>query len=62
MHPVWQQGKLINFCKGKGIVVTAYSPLGANGASWGTKKVMECDVLKEIARERGKSLPQVLYS
>ena len=61
MHPVWQQKKLINFCKEKGIQVTAYSPLGANGASWGTKKVMDSEVLKEIAEKKGKSIAQVLY-
>lgn len=61
MHPVWQQKKLVNFCKEKGILVTAYSPLGGNSTPWGTQSVMECDVLKEIARTRGKSLPQVLY-
>lgn len=59
MHPIWQQKKLINFCKENGIHVTAYSPLGANGAPWGTKTVMDCDVLKEIAKDKGKSLPQV---
>lgn len=59
MHPVWQQRKLIHFCKEKGIQVTAFSPLGANGAPWGTKNVMECNVLKEIASERKKSLPQI---
>ncbi|KAK8931156.1 Non-functional NADPH-dependent codeinone reductase 2 [Platanthera zijinensis] len=59
MHPLWQQKKLIDFCSAKGILVSAYSPLGANGAPWGTPKVMECQELKEIAAARGKSLAQV---
>ncbi|PKU80821.1 non-functional NADPH-dependent codeinone reductase 2 [Dendrobium catenatum] len=59
MHPLWQQKKLTNFCKEKGIVVSAYSPLGANGAPWGTIKVMECRELKEIAAARGKSIAQI---
>nr|XP_010932505.1 non-functional NADPH-dependent codeinone reductase 2 [Elaeis guineensis] len=59
MHPVWQQKKLMDFCKDKGIQVCAYSPLGANGARWGTKKVMESDVLKKIALAKGKSTAQV---
>ncbi|KAG1358791.1 Deoxymugineic acid synthase 1 [Cocos nucifera] len=59
MHPVWQQKKLMDFCKDKGIQVCAYSPLGANGTPWGTKKVMESDVLKKIALAKGKSTAQV---
>ncbi|XP_008789227.2 non-functional NADPH-dependent codeinone reductase 2-like [Phoenix dactylifera] len=59
MHPVWQQKKLMNFCKDKGIQVCAYSPLGANGTPWGTNQVMECDVLKKIALAKGKSTAQV---
>lgn len=59
MHPVWQQKKLINFCKQRGIQVTAYSPLGSNGSPWGTKKVMESEILEEIASIRGMSLPQI---
>ena len=48
------------FCREKGILVTAYSPLGAKGTIWGTNKVMECDVLKEIAVSKGKTIAQVL--
>ncbi|XWS22929.1 hypothetical protein CRYUN_Cryun29cG0077900 [Craigia yunnanensis] len=59
MNPMWQQEKLRKFCKEKGILITAYSPLGAKGTLWGTDRVMECDVLKEIAKAKGKSLAQV---
>ncbi|KAG6468632.1 non-functional NADPH-dependent codeinone reductase 2-like [Zingiber officinale] len=59
MHPVWQQRKLVPFCKEKGIMICAYSPLGSNGTPWGSNKVMECDVLKEIALGNGKSLAQI---
>ncbi|KAK1365799.1 Non-functional NADPH-dependent codeinone reductase 2-like [Heracleum sosnowskyi] len=59
MNPTWQQGKLKEFCKANGIVIVAYSPLGAAGASWGTKGVMESEVLKEIAKSKGKSVAQI---
>ncbi|XP_011022105.1 PREDICTED: non-functional NADPH-dependent codeinone reductase 2-like isoform X2 [Populus euphratica] len=59
ISPLWQQKKIREFCKEKGIHVTAYSPLGAKGMSWGTNNVMECQVLKEIAAARGKSMAQI---
>ncbi|GAB4839869.1 Non-functional NADPH-dependent codeinone reductase 2 [Ancistrocladus abbreviatus] len=59
VNPFWQQKKLIDFCKANGILVTAYSPLGAIGTFYGSNRVMECEVLKEIAKARGKTIPQV---
>ncbi|KAK9934584.1 hypothetical protein M0R45_021721 [Rubus argutus] len=59
MNPLWQQKRLRDFCKAKGIVVTAFSPLGAIGTSWGTNHVLESKVLNEIAEARGKTVAQV---
>ncbi|KAG6736117.1 hypothetical protein POTOM_061181 [Populus tomentosa] len=59
ISPLWQQKKIRDFCEEKGIHVTAYSPLGAKGMLWGTNNVMECQVLKEIAAARGKSMAQI---
>ncbi|XP_077254023.1 (1S)-1,7-diacetoxy-luvungin A aldo-keto reductase-like [Tasmannia lanceolata] len=59
MHPLWQQKKLREFCVAKGIHVSAYSPLGGNGTPWGSSQVMDCEVLKEIANARGKTVAQV---
>ncbi|KAI8023799.1 Non-functional NADPH-dependent codeinone reductase 2 [Camellia lanceoleosa] len=59
MNPLWQQKKLREFCEKNGIHITAYSPLGAKGTIWGSDKVMECEVLKQIAKARGKSVAQV---
>ncbi|GAB4839877.1 Non-functional NADPH-dependent codeinone reductase 2 [Ancistrocladus abbreviatus] len=53
----WQQKKHIEFCKANGILVTAYSPLGAVGTSYGSSKVLQFDVLKEIAKAQGKTVP-----
>lgn len=43
----------------KGIQLCAFSPLGGNGTGWGKDWVMECDVLHEIAKAKGKSVAQV---
>ncbi|XP_028758093.1 NAD(P)H-dependent 6'-deoxychalcone synthase-like [Neltuma alba] len=58
MNLAWQQKKLLDFCKSKGIVTTAFSPL-RKGASRGPNEAMESDVVKEIAEARGKSSAQV---
>lgn len=59
VNPTWQQKELIEFCRDNGILVTAYSPLGAIGTFYGSKNVMESEVLKEIANHRCKSVAQV---
>ncbi|XP_059655278.1 D-galacturonate reductase-like [Cornus florida] len=59
MNPIWQQKQLRGFCEKKGIHITAYSPLGAKGTKWGDNRVMDCDVLEEIAKARGKTTAQV---
>ncbi|KAI3734174.1 hypothetical protein L6452_13638 [Arctium lappa] len=59
MNPLWQQKKLNEFCKKNGILLTGYSPLGAFGNAWGHNHVLECDVLKDIANSRGKTVAQV---
>lgn len=59
MNPVWQQKKLREFCKARGIVIVVYSPLGAAGNFWGSNRVFDSEVLKEIAESKGKTLPQV---
>ncbi|KAF8407551.1 hypothetical protein HHK36_006685 [Tetracentron sinense] len=56
LNTAWQQRKLIDFCKEKGIHVSAWSPLGANGTWWGTNAVMDCLILKEIALAKGKTV------
>ncbi|CAH1420365.1 unnamed protein product [Lactuca virosa] len=60
MNPLWQQKKLTGFCKENSILVTAYSPLGAFGNNaWGHNRVMESDVLQEIAKSKGKTAAQI---
>ncbi|WVZ18058.1 hypothetical protein V8G54_005380 [Vigna mungo] len=51
--------KLREFCQKKGIIVTAYSPLGSVGSFWGSNKVMDNELLKQIGKAHGKSVAQV---
>ncbi|WOL20153.1 non-functional NADPH-dependent codeinone reductase 2 [Canna indica] len=59
LNPVWQQVKLREFCKEKGIHVIAYSPLGGQISSSSRNLVMESEVLQDIAKAKGKSVAQV---
>ncbi|XP_012072393.2 non-functional NADPH-dependent codeinone reductase 2 [Jatropha curcas] len=60
MNPYWQQKELRKLCKEKGILITAYSALGSKGTPWqGKHRPIECDVMKQIATARGKSVAQV---
>ncbi|EEF42265.1 non-functional NADPH-dependent codeinone reductase 2 [Ricinus communis] len=54
INPIWQQKKQMEFCKANGIILTAYAPLGGS-----FNRVMENEVLKEIANAKGKSVAQI---
>jgi len=59
VNPFWQQRNLIQLCKENDILVTGYSPLGALGTVIGSNRIIESNVLQEIAKSKGKSIPQV---
>lgn len=59
VHPYCRQNKLRAFCREKGIQLCAYSPLGGKGAPWANNSVMDSPVLKQIARDKGKTVAQV---
>ncbi|KAL0318959.1 UNVERIFIED_CONTAM: protein REDOX 2 [Sesamum angustifolium] len=59
LNVAWQQQKLMEFCKDKGIHVCAFSPLGAYGFYWGNNAVMESPILKDIAVAKNKTVAQV---
>ncbi|CAN6839469.1 unnamed protein product [Brassica oleracea] len=48
-----------HLCKSKGIALIAYSVLGSRVAFWGSHKIMESNILKEIAEAKGKTVAQV---
>jgi 3''-deamino-3''-oxonicotianamine reductase len=59
MNVGWRQEMLREVCATNGVVVTAFSPLGAQGAEWGSNAVMESGVLRDVAARRGKTVAQV---
>ncbi|XP_075479537.1 D-galacturonate reductase-like [Primulina tabacum] len=59
LNPLWRQEKLKDFCTKKGIHFTAYSPLGANNTKWGDNRILDNEVLADIAKSRGKTTAQV---
>ncbi|CAD5325744.1 unnamed protein product [Arabidopsis thaliana] len=57
-HPSWQQHKLHEFCKSKGIHLSGYSPLGSPGTTWVKADVLKSPVIEMVAKEIGKSPAQ----
>jgi diketogulonate reductase-like aldo/keto reductase len=42
-HPWFPQTELLEYCKGKGIVLVAYSPLGTQPGGWHTRNAILLD-------------------
>ncbi|ELR20746.1 aldehyde reductase [Acanthamoeba castellanii str. Neff] len=63
-HPYLVQKELLDYCTAKGIVLTAYSPLGSSdsytGKLEGAPSLLKCGVVNGIAAEAGRSPAQVL--
>jgi len=59
-HPYLQQSELFDFCRKKGILIEAYSPLGNNQT--GEPKTVDDAEVHAVARELGMDPGQVLVS
>jgi len=57
LHPSCPQQELVDFCTSKGIVVTAYSPLGSDGSP-----LLKHELVNSIAEKHGVSPANVLIS
>lgn len=67
LHPLLQQPKMVEYCGGNNILLTAYSPLGSGDRPAGLKKdnepsLLAHPVIKEIADKHGATTGQVLIS
>ena len=65
LHPLLRQDELVEFCKEKGIHVTAYSPLGSPDSAPIFNRYVAPDLLGDarvggIAEKLGKDNGQVL--
>lgn len=62
-HPYLNQKKLVEFCKSKGIVITAFSPLGSKNSPWATPGdiwLLDDPRLKPIAKKFKKTPAQIV--
>lgn len=59
MSVAWQQARLLEFCREKGVHVSAWSPLGAGGAAHGNPGLLEIPQLKDIAKAKHKTTAQI---
>jgi len=58
-HPIWNQSKLRDFCKSKGVHLSAWSPLGSPGTPSLNGNVLKHPIVTTVAEKLGKTPAQV---
>ncbi|KAL0666473.1 hypothetical protein Bca4012_029177 [Brassica carinata] len=58
-HPVWQQHSLHELCKSKGVHLSGYSPLGSQTKGEARLKVLQNQIVTEVAEKLGRTTAQV---
>ncbi|XP_071500595.1 aldo-keto reductase family 1 member A1-B-like [Diadema antillarum] len=61
-HPYFPQTELLNFCRERGVVFSAYSPLGCGDRAWrldGEPDIFDDPKIQKIAQKHGKTVAQV---
>lgn len=56
-HPLLPQQEIVDYCKDKGILITAFCPLGSTGGP-----LMKSDAVVEVAKRKGIAPAAVLLS
>ena len=62
-QPYFNQQRLLDFCSSRGIILTAYSPLGSPDRPWATPdtpKLLDDPGLVSLGKKYGKSAAQVV--
>ncbi|KAF2101648.1 NADP(+) coupled glycerol dehydrogenase [Rhizodiscina lignyota] len=59
-HPYLSQPDLTDYCKQKGVLIQAYSPLGNNQT--GEPKTVDDPLVQEVAKQLGRDAGEILYS
>jgi alcohol dehydrogenase (NADP+) len=67
LHPLLQQKEMLEFCRDKGVMLTAYSPLGSTDRPERLKKpedpeLMDDPVITAVAEKHGATPAQVLIA
>ncbi|KAJ8624213.1 hypothetical protein MRB53_032743 [Persea americana] len=58
-HPGWEQHRLREFCRSRGVHLSAYSPLGSPCTEWFKGDILKKPILNMVAEKLGKTTAQV---